>query len=104
MKIRVATYNVHNTDGSRSLEGIAAEISATGADLVALQELETKGLGCRIAQLLAEHGMLGHKRERGTVDGVIQFMVAARCGKNDTRIPFHCLSKHEVGSGITGME
>lgn len=44
MKIRVATYNVHNTDGSRSLEGIAAEISATGADLVALQELD-RGVG-----------------------------------------------------------
>ncbi len=42
--MRIATYNVHNTDGSLSLSGIANEIKAIGADFVGLQELDV-GVG-----------------------------------------------------------
>lgn len=44
MKITVATYNVHNTDGTRSLEGIGEEIKAISAHFVGLQELDV-GVG-----------------------------------------------------------
>ena len=40
MKIRVATYNVHNTDGAKSILGIAEEIKSIGADFVGLQEID----------------------------------------------------------------
>ena len=40
MKLRIATYNVHNTDGAKSLVGIANEIKGIGADFVGLQELD----------------------------------------------------------------
>ena len=36
MKLRVATYNVHNTDGAKSILGIAEEIKDIGADFVGL--------------------------------------------------------------------
>ncbi len=42
--MKIATYNVHNTDGAKSLSGIANEIKATGASFVGLQELDV-GVG-----------------------------------------------------------
>jgi len=44
MKITVATYNVHNTDGTKSLGGIGEEIKETCAHFVGLQELDV-GVG-----------------------------------------------------------
>ncbi len=40
MELRVATYNVHNTDGAESINGIAEEIKGIGADFVGLQEID----------------------------------------------------------------
>ena len=40
MNLRIATYNVHNTDGSKSIEGIAREIKSINADFVGLQEID----------------------------------------------------------------
>ena len=40
MNLRVATYNVHNTDGAKSIVGIADEIKSIGADFVGLQEID----------------------------------------------------------------
>ena len=40
MNIRIATYNVHNTDGSRSIVGIADEIKTVDANFVGLQEID----------------------------------------------------------------
>ena len=40
MKMRIATYNVHNTDGAKSIIGIAEEIKGIGADFIGLQEID----------------------------------------------------------------
>ena len=40
MNLRIATYNVHNTDGAKSISGIAEEIKSIGADFVGLQEID----------------------------------------------------------------
>lgn len=40
MNLRIATYNVHNTDGSKSIVGIAEEIKRSKADFVGLQEID----------------------------------------------------------------
>ena len=40
MNMRIATYNVHNTDGSNSIIGIADEIKRSKADFVGLQEID----------------------------------------------------------------
>ena len=44
MQIKVATYNVHNTDGTRSLGGIGLEIKQINPDFIGLQELDV-GVG-----------------------------------------------------------
>ena len=44
MNIRIASYNVHNTDGSQSISGIGEEIRNICADFVGLQELDV-GVG-----------------------------------------------------------
>lgn len=38
--LRIATYNVHNTDGAQSIKGIGEEIRSVGANFVGLQELD----------------------------------------------------------------
>ena len=40
MRMRVATYNVRNTDGGKSLDGIAEELRGINADIIGLQELD----------------------------------------------------------------
>ncbi len=40
MNLRIATYNVHNTDGAKSIRGIAEEIKSISADFVGLQEID----------------------------------------------------------------
>ena len=40
MKIRVGTYNVHNTDGAQSITGIGEEIRDMALNFVGLQELD----------------------------------------------------------------
>ena len=44
MRFRAATYNVRNTDGGKSLDGIAEEIRGVKADIIGLQELD-RGVG-----------------------------------------------------------
>ena len=54
MRFRAATYNVRNTDGGKSLDGIAEELRGVGADIIGLQELD-RGVGrSGNADLLAE--------------------------------------------------
>ncbi|MBE6641969.1 MAG: hypothetical protein E7619_10345 [Ruminococcaceae bacterium] len=44
MRLRAATYNVKNTDGGKSLNGIAEELRCVEADIIGLQELD-RGVG-----------------------------------------------------------
>ena len=44
MRFRAATYNVRNTDGGKSLDGIAEEIRGVNAYVIGLQELD-RGVG-----------------------------------------------------------
>ena len=54
MRIRVATYNVRNTDGGKSLDGIAEELRGINADIIGLQELDRGVDRSGNADLLAE--------------------------------------------------
>ncbi|MBQ2118440.1 MAG: endonuclease/exonuclease/phosphatase family protein [Clostridia bacterium] len=56
MLFRVATYNVKNTEGGRSLSGIADELARSGADIIGLQELDRGTERSGRADLLAELG------------------------------------------------
>lgn len=40
MKLRVATYNVHNSDGGKNVDGIGSAICAVSPDVVGIQEID----------------------------------------------------------------
>lgn len=54
MLFRVATYNVKNTDGGKSLNGIAEELRTSNADIIGLQELDRGVSRSGNADLLSE--------------------------------------------------
>lgn len=54
MNLRIATYNVHNTDGSRSIDGISQEIIKHKLDIVGLQEIDVGVLRSQRKNTLGE--------------------------------------------------
>ena len=54
MNLRIATYNVHNTDGSKSIVGIAQEIIKYKPDIIGLQEIDVGVLRSQRKNTLGE--------------------------------------------------
>lgn len=71
---------------------------------VSLEQLETQSIGRRVAELLAEHTVLGDKGKLGAIERLIERVVTAGSGEDDVGIPCHRLFQHEIGRCITGVE
>ena len=65
---------------------------------------QAQGVGCGVTEFLTQHGMGRDESERRAVERVIEFVVAARRGKDHVRAPMNGAGENEVGRRIAGVE
>ena len=80
------------------------ELQDLGTVALVLQKLRTQRIGVQRRHPLFDQAVMQHRLQQIIFYLLIQFMLAARHGKDDLRAPAHGLFQRIVRSGITGMK